>query len=211
MAHFLFLITAVSAFRDLIRMKEEIPSTGYAQFGMSIFPKYLTAIGYDFSPVLGQLISILIFAGCAIIFYTSFARYANQRLFIESKIQLAYLIFSVVLLACFLTGLSYDPRLIYLTLSGAIVFFWIPKSIFRNLFLGLLFSASLLSCGIELGLIPIAHEGFHLLRVIQLINDITIEISVALVLVYLLKLPIVRTRLFQGKDFFDQHRIRRHD
>jgi hypothetical protein len=208
---FLFLITAGSAFRDLIRMKEEIPSTGYAQFGMSIFPKYLTAIGYDVSPDLGHLISILIFAGCVIIFYATFARYANQKLFIESKIQLAFLMLSVVLLACFLTGLSYDPRLIYLTISGAIVFFWIPKTIFRNLYLIFLLSASLLSCGIELGLIPTAHEGFHVLRVIQLVNDITIEISVALVLVYLLKLPIVRTRLVQGKDIFDQFRIRRHD
>ena len=195
----LFLITAMSAFSDLQKMKESIPSTGYAQFGMIIFPKYLSEIGFEISPIQGLSISVMLFLITSLLCYRIMKFFANSLLAVDYKVQLTYLLLGVVFLTCFFTGLSYDSRLIYLTLCGIILLHWIPLKKYRNITLGILVGASIFSCGIELGLIPTSHQGYHPLRLVQLANDIAIEIMASLILLYLFKLPLVSQTIAQLK------------
>jgi len=190
----LFLMTSTSAFLDLQRMQEAIPSTGYAQFGMNIFAKYLLEIGLEISTTQGLLISLMLFALTFFLCHRLIKGFGNKDSTVDYNLKLIYFLFGLVLLTCFLTGLSFDPRLIYLTLCGVIILHWIPENLYRNITLGVLVCASLFSCGIELGLIPPAHQGFHPLRVIQLANDIAIEIVAALILLYLIKMQFLSKR-----------------
>jgi hypothetical protein len=57
----LFIISCVSAVYDLYLMQESIPSSGYAQFGFSIYSNYLEQMGLSNSPIFGFVLSLTIF------------------------------------------------------------------------------------------------------------------------------------------------------
>jgi len=193
----LFLMTSISAFWDLHRMKEAIPSHGYAQFGMNIFTEYLLKIGLEISRTQGLLISVLLFLFTTFVCHRMIKVFENIGSIMDSNLKLIYCLLGVVFLTCFFTGLSFDSRLIYLTLCGVIVLNWIPKNLHRNATMGVLVFASLFTCGIELGLIPPTNQGFHPLRVVQLANDIAIEIIASLIFLYLIKLQFAAKRFLR--------------
>jgi hypothetical protein len=157
-------------------MQEQIPSNGYAQFGFTIFTKYLEQVGISLPSTLSYLFSGGLFLVMLIILI-----FLNRKLDFmkghgEKTFGNLYLVVSTVFVSCYLTGLSYDPRLIYMSIAGFLLVMSIDPGSIRKCLIGLLLSASLLSCGIELGFIPGGYIGVHPVRVIQLINDLTIQI-----------------------------------
>ena len=176
----LFLLAVFSAVSDLRLMQAPIPSNGYAQFGLTIFSKYLEQIGVPVSSTSSYLLSIGIFIGTLVTLLFLNKRYSLIVRSVAITNSHFYLAVSTVFISCYMTGVSYDPRLIYLSLAVFIIIRTIDSSLVRKSITTLLLIASLLSCGIELGFIPEGHTGFHPLRVIQLINDCTIEILSAI-------------------------------
>jgi hypothetical protein len=183
----LFLIATTSAIMDLRQMQEQIPSTGYAQFGLTIFSKYLEEVGFSLSAVSVYAISLGLFSLMA---FSIILLLKNQGIFegfkITARNQL-YLVLSTVFISCFMTGISYDPRLIYLTLASFLLVHATAARTPRVLIWIGIMASSLLSCGIELGLIPRNQTGFHPLRSIQLINDLAIEFLSVLIFLNLLQ------------------------
>ena len=176
---FLFLFATVSAVLDLILMQESIPSNGYAQFGVTIFSKYLEQIGMNLSVASVFVLSSLIFLASILLIFVFFRYFKVEAKLKEITEQPLFLVFATVFISCFLTGISYDPRLIYLTFAGFYCVLILPKGLARNFLMTLLTIASLLSCGIELGFISEANSGFHLVRGIQLANDVAVEFVAA--------------------------------
>jgi hypothetical protein len=173
---FLFLVAALSAFLDLRLMQEPIPSNGYAQFGFTIFSKYLEQIGKPLSDISSYLLSGGIFIGTLVallILNKKYSIFDKPGAITSSHF---YMVVSTIFISCYMTGLSYDPRLLYLSLAGYMIIRTIDKSLVRTALTVLLLVASLFSCGIELGLIPEGHAGFHPFRIIQLVNDCAIGI-----------------------------------
>lgn len=179
----LFVIASASAVSDLRLMQEPIPSSGYAQFGLTIFTKYIEEFGYSLSVAQNYILSSGLFLVTAVIVTLFKRRYLQSHICEQLISNPLYLVVSTVFISCFFTGISFDPRLVYLTLAGfMIVQSMDPGPSRKFMWLGVL-AASLLSCGIELGFIPEEHTGFHALRSIQLINDLAIEfLSVVLFL-----------------------------
>jgi hypothetical protein len=177
-------------------MQERIPSGGYAQFGFTIFAKYLEQIGVSLSLIMTYLISVMIFTitlSVVFLLFRVFRLSENSKVLTHDKF---YLVMATVFLSCFMTGISYDPRLIYLTLAGFSVLRNMVKGFSRTALAILLFIASCLSCGIELGFIPQEQAQFHPLRVVQLLNDVAIEIIAAILVIQLTQWLI---RLFTRK------------
>ncbi len=183
-----FLLVSGLAVSDLKLMQEEIPSTGYAQFGFTIFTRYISEIGIDVSTIVGYLLSTIILLGT--LFTT---------LFFKKKITLGdcdsdpdrlllFLMLGIVFVSCFFTGLSYDPRLIYLSLAATIISLHSPSSVFRRISVVLVLVSSFLSCGLELGFMPKGETGLHPARFIQLLNDVAIEFLTVFILLYLIDL-----------------------
>lgn len=178
-----FILAVISAISDLRLMQEPIPSGGYAQFGFTIFAKYFEQVGIYLSPLLVMLLSTLIF-GVSLISVLILSR--ALKLSEKSKKPIThsfFLVTATVFLSCYAAGLSYDPRLIYLTFAGYMILINMAKEFSRTLLTTLLLIASLLSCGLELGFIPQGEVGFHPIRVIQLINDVAIEIIAAILVI----------------------------
>jgi hypothetical protein len=176
---FLFTLASFSAISDLRLMQEQIPSNGYAQFGLTIFTKYLEQIGISLSPLNSYLFSVGLFLICLIPMFL-----LNRKLPLKYESRdftnnHFYLVTCFIFISCYLTGLSYDPRLIYLSLTGFLIVRSLEQGMIRKVFLSLLLVASFLSCGIELGFIPKGHTGLHPLRFIQLINDVAIHLLAA--------------------------------
>ena len=182
----LFFFATVSAILDLRMMQEQIPSSGYAQFGFTIFSKYLEGIGFSPSTTFVYFMSSGIFLVMA---YFAILVLKKQRLFDTFEVAAAdnlYLVLSTVFLSCFLTGISYDPRLIFLSLAGLLLArVTVHWSLRIWIWVAILVS-SLLSCGIELGFIPNNEAGLHPLRSVQLINDIAIEFLAVILFLSLL-------------------------
>ena len=183
----LFICAVFSATFDLRLMQERIPSGGYAQFGITIFAKYFEQIGIYLSPNLSFLVSTLIFfiAITVVLFLCKMFKRSDKSG--DVSCDRFYLVMATVFLSCFVTGLSYDPRLIYLTLAGFLVLRTMSSGLPRAVLTILLFIASYLSCGIELGLIPESQAGFHPLRVVQLLNDVAIEILAAMFVIQMIQ------------------------
>ena len=181
-----FIIAFGLAVSDLKLMQEEIPSTGYAQFGLTVFTRYIQEIGLSVSTIYGFLLSFALFMATL---YLSFITKAKIKLMVvesDPDRLLMFMMLGIVFLSCFFTGLSYDPRLIYLSLSATIVIVQFPSSLYKRISLALVGISSFLSCGIELGFMPMGETAFHPARVIQLLNDIAIEFLTAFILLCLI-------------------------
>jgi hypothetical protein len=171
---------------DLRRMQEQIPSTGYAQFGLTIFAKYLEEVGFSLSTSAVYLMSFGLFFLMAFLINLLLKSKGIFDGFEIAARNHLYLILSAVFISCFLTGISYDPRLIYLTLASFILVSITVRRTPRVLIWVGILASSLLSCGIELGLISKNQTGFHPIRSIQLINDLAIEFLSVLIFLNLL-------------------------
>jgi hypothetical protein len=183
----MLIVASISAVRDLLLMQVSIPANGYAQFGLTIYVKYLEKVGIEISTIYSYILSGLIFLANVLLVILLF-RYSKLEIKSNQIMeQPLYLVFATVFISCFLTGLSYDPRLIYMTFAGFYFFLAQPAGLPKKVFMSLLLIASILSCGIELGFITQLNGGFHPLRVIQLINDVAIEFLAALFFVTLIK------------------------
>jgi hypothetical protein len=180
-----FLVATVSAALDLLLMQEPIPAGGYAQFGVTIFSKYLEQVGISLSAASTFIFSGLIFLATVLLVLSIFHSFKAEVKFREISEQPLFLVFASVFISCFLTGISYDTRLIYLTFAGYYFLLILPQGLARKAFMTFLAIASLLSCGIELGFISESDSGFHPLRGVQLVNDIAIEFLAAIFFVTL--------------------------
>ena len=186
------IIFSISAFAiavsDLKLMQEEIPSTGYAQFGMTVFTRYFQEIGLDISAFYGFLLSLSIFMASLFLSYFGMRRVKIKIVELDPDKTLMFQMLGIVFLSCFLTGLSYDPRLIYLSIATSIILLQSPLNVYRRICLALLVVSSFLSCGIELGLMPKDETGLHPARFIQLLNDVAIEFLAAFIFWYLIEM-----------------------
>ena len=184
----LFIISCVSAVYDLYLMQESIPSSGYAQFGFSIYSNYLEQMGLSNSPIFGFFLSLTIFL-ISILVVSILGKSRNQ-LQGDSKPNnhLLFLVFAIIFLACYFAGLSYDPRLLYLTLAGFYLATSVTVGHYRLFIYVILVWSSLMSTGIELGFIAKGHTGFHPLRFLQLSNDLSIGLLTAALCLQLLKI-----------------------
>lgn len=193
----LFMIAATSAIMDLRQMQEQIPSSGYAQFGFTIFAKYLEEISFPLSTINVYLVSSGLFLLMACFAYLLLKKQRILDCFEVATANNLYLVLSTVFLSCFMTGISYDPRLIYLSLAGLLLALVTEPRSSRILIWAAILMSSLLSCGIELGFIPRNVTGLHPLRSIQLINDLAIEFLSVLLFLSLLQWLI---RLIQNRN-----------
>ena len=187
MASSLLLLSTFSAVRDLQKMQESIPSSGYAQFGMSIFEKYLVELGVVISRVEGIILSISLFVITIVFMFLLTRKVSGQINEVGFRNHLLFLLVGTVFISCFITGLSYDPRLVYLSIASLILLQNVRNNRQRQFLQLLIVIASLLSCGVELGLIPDDNTGFHVLRIIQLVNDLSIQVLASLVFITLFK------------------------
>jgi hypothetical protein len=213
LATVLFFIACISAIVDLKLMQEPIPSSGYAQFGFNVYSKYLQQAGFAFAPPIEFIFSIGVFAVSLLIIFLVGRR---TSLLTFSEIPENFYIFLVlgsVFVACYFTGLSYDPRLIYLTLAGVFLVIFSDKGFFRSFIFALVVWSSLLSCGIELGFIPEGETVFHPLRLIQLSNDLAISLITAVFVMVLARVFLLSVKILisQVKNGVVVERKRFHD
>jgi len=199
LAIILFVIACLSAIIDLKQMQEPIPSSGYAQFGLNVYSKYLQEVGFAFAPAIEFSISIGVFSVSLLILFF-LGRRTNLLTFSEIPENFSmFLVFASVFVACYFTGLSYDPRLVYLTLAGVLLVLFSERGHFRTFILVLIVWSSLLSCGIELGFIPEGETGFHAVRLIQLSNDLTIGFITAAFVMVLARVCLISARMLNSK------------
>jgi hypothetical protein len=203
----LLLISSLSAISDLMLMQVPIPSSGYAQFGLTIYTKYLDEMGLLPPPLIGFLLSFVIFIVSVLIVTIFSKRVGQKRLGGDPNDQILFLVLTTVFLACYFAGLSYDPRLIYLTLAGFYLATQIPTGWYRFFLYIILISSSLMSTGLELGFISRGHVGFHPLRVLQLLNDLSISLMTAALFVQLL-MTIPRNRIISFLSRIEMPRTR---
>jgi hypothetical protein len=196
MAFSLLLLSTFSAVRDLQKMQEPIPSSGYAQFGMSIFEKYLEELGVVISRAEGIILSLSLFLFTIVFMFLLTRKVSGKTNEAGFKNQLMFLLIGTVFISCFITGLSYDPRLIYLSIASFILLQNIQNNRQRHFLQLLIVIASFLSCGVELGLIPQNNTGFHPLRFVQLVNDLAIQVLASLIFIALARwfIGFVNTR-----------------
>ena len=183
----LLIVSCVSTIYDLSLMQEAIPSSGYAQFGFSIYSNYLEQMGLSNSPMLGLVLSLALFS--ISILFVSILGKSNGQLRGESEPRsyLLFLVFAITFLACYFAGLSYDPRLLYLTLAGFFLVTAVTVRHYRLFISMILVWSSMMSTGIELGFIAEGHTGFHPLRFLQLSNDLSIGLLTAALCLQLFK------------------------
>ena len=181
-----FIIASVLAVSDIKLMQEEIPSTGYAQFGLTVFTRYIQEIGLSVSSIYGFLLSLSFFIAALYLCFITKTRIKLKVGESDPDRSLMCLMLGIVFLSCFFTGLSYDPRLIYLSISAIIVIVQAPSSLYKRMCLALVGISSFLSCGIELGFMPKGETAFHPARVVQLLNDLAIEFLTAFLVLYLI-------------------------
>lgn len=196
----LFIVACVSAIYDLSLMQEPIPSSGYAQFGFSIYSNYLEQIGLSDLPIIGLVLSLTLFSLSILI--VSILRKSKDQLKAEGEPNnnLLFLVLAITFLACYFAGLSYDPRLLYITLAGFYLATAVTVRHYRVFISVILVWSSLLSTGIELGFIAEGHTGFHPLRFLQLSNDLSIGLLTAALCLELFKPVTLGRRNF----FFSQ-------
>jgi hypothetical protein len=209
----LFVLACISAIVDLKLMQEPIPSSGYAQFGFNVYSKYLQQVGFAFAPSIEFIFSIGVFAVSLLIVILLGRRTSLLTLSEIPENFSVFLLLASVFVACYFTGLSYDPRLIYLTLAGIFLVIFLERGFFRSCIFALVVWSSLLSCGIELGLIPEGETGFHPLRLIQLSNDLAISLITAVFVIVLARVFLLRVRILisQVKNGAVLERKRLHD
>jgi hypothetical protein len=187
----LLIVSCASAVYDLYLMQEPIPSSGYAQFGFSIYTNYLEQMEFSNSPVFGFVLSLTLFSFSILV--VSILGKSKNQLKGESKPSnhLLFLVFAIVFLACYFAGLSYDPRLLYLTLAGFYLATSVTVGHYRLFIYMILVWSSWMSTGIELGFIAKGHTGFHPLRFLQVSNDLSIGLLTAALCLQILKtLPL---------------------
>ncbi len=184
----LLIVSSISAVSDLKLIEETIPSSGYAQFGFSIYPKYLEQLGINVLLVHGLVLSFFVFI-ISVVIISIFPKSTDQKKVEgagDPNNRLLFLVLTTVFLACYFAGLSYDPRLIYLTLAGFYVAAQLHPEPYRLFMYVILIWSSLMSTGIELGFIPEDQVGFHPLRFLQLSNDLSISLLTAALCLHLL-------------------------
>ena len=195
-----FLISCFSAITDLRLMQEPIPSSGYAQFGFTVYSKYLQQIGLTLPLHLEYLVSAGVFA-LSILIMSLLGR--NSKAFALTRFQdntFIFLVLASVFVSCYFAGLSYDPRLIYLTLAGVFLVVFLERSFFRSFIFVLVGWSSLFSCGIELGFIPKEETGFHPLRLVQLSNDLSISLVTSVFVLILVRVCFFQTKVLISRD-----------
>lgn len=183
----MFVIASVSAVSDLRLMEEKIPSSGYGQFGFTIFVKYLEEVGTEVSITSTYFVSSIIFLATTalVIWLTRHLKSTDTPKMVADKAL--FLVLTTVFISCFFTGLSYDPRLIYLTIAGFQLIIASQAGIHRKFLISLVSIASIFSSGLELGFIPGDHIGFHPLRILQFFNDVAIEFLSVVFFIWILQ------------------------
>jgi hypothetical protein len=175
----LLLLASMSAVSDLRLMQESIPSSGYAQFGFSIYSKYLEQLGMNALSSYGLILSLFILIASFLVIKIFSKSTKQMEVEEDPNSWLLFLVLVVVFLACYFAGLSYDPRLLYLTLAGYYLATQLHPGPYRVFVYVILIWSSLMSTGIELGFIPEGQVDFHPLRFLQLSNDFTISLLTA--------------------------------
>jgi hypothetical protein len=173
----------------------------------------LQQVGFAFAPSIEFIFSIGVFAVSLLIVILLGRRTSLLTLSEIPENFSVFLLLASVFVACYFTGLSYDPRLIYLTLAGIFLVIFLERGFFRSCIFALVVWSSLLSCGIELGLIPEGETGFHPLRLIQLSNDLAISLITAVFVIVLARVFLLRVRILisQVKNGAVLERKRLHD
>jgi hypothetical protein len=181
-------------------MQEPIPSSGYAQFGFTVYSKYLQQVGLTLPLFFEYLISAGVFAISILAMYFLGRK---SKAFTRTKFPdntFIFVVLASVFVSCYFAGLSYDPRLIYLTLAGVFLVVFFERSSFRSIILVLVGWSSLFSCGIELGFIPKEETGFHLLRLVQLSNDLSISLVTSVFVLTLVRVCFFQTKVLISRD-----------
>lgn len=102
---------------DLRMIESSFPQIWGAQFGMSIWLRYAEKVGYFPSEIVTQIFGLAVFIFiCVIIrqFYSIKLRMSGY----SSQKEFYFLVFFSVHLTCFLLGMSFDYRLIFLLASS---------------------------------------------------------------------------------------------
>lgn len=111
---------------DLTRIKKGFPMGGETFFGMSIWPRYFEphAPNHLLPESLNHLVGLIIFFLLTIVLRSKLL--TTLRIFDTSQIEtnkssfgILFIVLYVVHLTCYISGTSYDYRLIYVTLSTA--------------------------------------------------------------------------------------------
>lgn len=131
-------IVSIEVFIELLSLKDFLPKSDFASFGITIFGMNLQRIGLPLNTlttfVLGFL-SIL----CMYFFLKKLTPSLVAPTFkgkFDGQISLTYVFFSTVFLSCYFLGSSYDYRLVFLFLAASLYLVITPIRIDLQIFLG---------------------------------------------------------------------------
>jgi hypothetical protein len=119
-------LTTVMVIRDLARI-EKFPAGGPAQFGTGVFSWYFNQIGIHIDKTIWILIGVGVTLSITYLltkvpqdYVPALSSKFNFRSSRGSEIAFGWS--SLIFLSCFLVGFNYDYRLVFLVLSGVLIF-----------------------------------------------------------------------------------------
>jgi hypothetical protein len=174
-------VVLVRIFLDLRLIESSFPQIWGAQFGMSIWLRYAEKVGYYPSETVTQIsgLAVFIFICLAIRqFYSIKLRMSGY----SSQMEFYFLVFFSVHLTCFLLGMSFDYRLVFL-LASALFFLDLmnPDGIQRTRVIQVLTLCS----------VWFVYESW----VFQVVGDLTTEILTAILLFPFLRILLAKSEL----------------
>jgi len=171
----------VRIFLDLRLIESSFPQIWGAQFGMSIWLRYAEKVGYYPSEIVTQISGLAVFIFiCVVIrqFYSIKLRMSGY----SSQKEFYFLVFFSVHLTCFLLGMSFDYRLVFL-LASALFFLDLmnPDGIQRTRIIQVLTLCS----------VWFVYESW----VFQVVGDLTTEILTAILLFPFFRILLAKSEL----------------
>jgi hypothetical protein len=134
----LFLVSMVNVLFDLERIKTDFPKGGSWYFGMSVWARYLEipapnhVLSEEMNNLVGVFIFITLFGTILYLVKKSSLVTLNNFSMLPSNIYYFYFsVFLIVHLSCFITGVSFDYRLIYIIFAASCFMISYEKHLFK--------------------------------------------------------------------------------
>jgi hypothetical protein len=196
-----FGLACLAAARDLTRIRA-LPGDGFVQFGRSAFDHYFSFIGLEPHSFFGLIGLVLPLTTFAILlktnFFSSRVTEIAQGLSQYSTSRLTWLTCSVIFVSCYVAGLNYDYRLIFLALAGSATAIRMSSLTSRFLSWSTLLLALWGSALFPAGLFEDRAWRILVVGPLQVVGDLCISLWVGLLasMLYIMMKDLVRT--FKG-------------
>ena len=130
---------SIEVFIELLSLKDFLPKSDFASFGITIFGMNLERIGLPLNTLTTFILGFLSIL-CMYIFLKKLTPSLVAPTFkgrFDEQVSLAYVFFSTVFLSCYFLGSSYDYRLVFLLLAASLYLMITPIKSDLQIFLGI--------------------------------------------------------------------------